>query len=55
MRLHLADCALYRARLFRDRVALAEARRLIDACGYRRLPELEDAEAAAMDWPDPFR
>jgi tetratricopeptide (TPR) repeat protein len=55
MRLHLADCALYRARLFRDRVALAEARRLIDACGYRRVPELEDAEAAAMDWPDPFR
>jgi tetratricopeptide (TPR) repeat protein len=54
MRLHLADCALYRARLFRDRAALAEARRLIDACGYRRrLPELEDAERAAADWPDP--
>jgi len=53
MRLHLADCALYRARLFRDRAALAEARRLIEACGYRRrLPELEDAERAAPDWPN---
>ena len=49
MRLHLADIALSRARLFADRAALAEARRLIEECGYgRRLPELEDAEAAAQ-------
>lgn len=47
MKLHLADIALYRARLFRDRDALLEARRLIEECGYgRRIPELEDAEAA---------
>jgi len=46
MKLHLADIALHRARLFRDRAALAEARRLIEECGYgRRLPELADAEA----------
>jgi hypothetical protein len=52
MQLHLADCALHRARLFRDRAALAQARRLIEDCGYgRRLPELEDAERAAADWP----
>ncbi len=52
MQLHLADCALYRARLFSDRAALAQARRLIETCGYgRRLPELEDAERAAADWP----
>jgi hypothetical protein len=51
MRLHLADVYLYRARLFRDRQALAEARRLIEACGYgRRLGELADAEAAARGW-----
>ncbi|WP_295393187.1 TIR domain-containing protein [uncultured Thiodictyon sp.] len=52
MQLHLADCALHRARLFRDRQALAQARRLIESCHYgRRLPELADAEAAAKDWP----
>lgn len=45
MRLHLADVALYRARLFHDSSALAEARRLIDVCGYgRRLPELTHLE-----------
>jgi hypothetical protein len=45
MRLHLADVALYRARFFRDRDALAEARRLVEECGYlRRLPEIEDLE-----------
>ncbi len=54
MQLHLADCALYRARLFRDRAALTDARRLIEAHDYgRRLPELADAEAAAADWPEP--
>jgi len=54
MALHLADCALTRARLFRDHTALAEARRLIETHGYgRRLPELEDAEAAAALWPQP--
>jgi hypothetical protein len=43
-----ADIQLYRARLFRDRAALAEARRLIEKHGYhRRDGELADAEAAA--------
>jgi hypothetical protein len=42
---------LTRARLFRDRSQLTQARALIQDCGYgRRLPELEDAEAAARDW-----
>jgi hypothetical protein len=50
MPLHLADVHLHRARLFRDRAALAEARALIDRHGYgRRRDELADAEAAA-DW-----
>ncbi|EXJ14095.1 hypothetical protein [Imhoffiella purpurea] len=54
MALHLVDCALTRARLFHDRAALAEARRLIEKHGYgRRLPELENAEAAAATWPQP--
>ncbi|MCK6437318.1 TIR domain-containing protein [Rivihabitans pingtungensis] len=45
MKLHLADIALTRARLFEDKAALAKARALIEECGYgRRLPELEDAE-----------
>ena len=52
MILHLADIALYRARLFHDRSALAKARELIESCGYgRRLPELQDAESAAGNWP----
>ncbi|PXX77737.1 TIR domain-containing protein [Rivihabitans pingtungensis] len=47
MKLHLADIALTRARLFEDTTELAKARALIEECGYgRRLPELEDAEAA---------
>ncbi len=47
MPLFLADVALYRARLFGDRGALVEARRLIERHGYgRRLGELADAEAA---------
>jgi hypothetical protein len=47
MRLRMADILLYRARLFRDKGALAEARKLIEQCGYwRRKEELEDAEAA---------
>jgi tetratricopeptide (TPR) repeat protein len=47
MPLFLADIALYRGRLFGDRAALVEARRLIVKHGYgRRLGELEDAEAA---------
>ncbi len=46
MPLFLADVQLYRARLFGDRQALAEARRLIETYGYdRRLAELEHAEA----------
>jgi hypothetical protein len=52
MNLHLADVALYRARLFQDRAALAEARRLVVECGYgRRLPEIEDLEANSASWP----
>ena len=51
MGLHQADVQLYRARLFRDREALAAARRLIEEHGYgRRLGELEDAEAVAEGW-----
>ncbi len=47
MPLFLADVALYRGRLFGDRAALVEARRLIEKYGYgRRLGELADAEAA---------
>lgn len=47
MRLHMADIHLTRARLFGNRAELAKARTLITECGYgRRLPELEDAEAA---------
>jgi hypothetical protein len=53
MRLFMADVLLHRARLFRDKVALAEARKQIDACGYhRRKDELADAEEAAKNWKD---
>jgi tetratricopeptide (TPR) repeat protein len=53
MPLYQADILLYRARLFRDRAALAEARRLIEKHGYhRRDEELADAEAAAVNWKD---
>jgi hypothetical protein len=52
MPLYLADIHLHRARLFRDRAELAQARTLIDKHGYgRRLEELADAEAAANAWP----
>ena len=51
MPLHLADVHLYRARLFHDRAALAEARRLVEKHGYfRRCEELADLEAAADRW-----
>jgi tetratricopeptide (TPR) repeat protein len=51
MKLHLADIALYRARLFHDRVSLVEARRLVEGCGYgRRLPEIADLEAESAKW-----
>ena len=51
MRLHMADVQLTRARLFRDKDALTEARKLIKQCGYhRRDEELADAEQAAKDW-----
>ena len=54
MRLHLADIHLHRARLFCEKPALAEARKLIERCGYgRRKEELEDAEEAAKNWPEP--
>ena len=60
MQLHLADIRLHRARLFglsprrppaypwtSPRADLADARKLIETCGYRRrLGELEDAEVA---------
>jgi len=51
MPLYLAEVHLYRARLFHDRAALAEARRLVDQHGYgRRREELEDLEAVADGW-----
>ncbi|MCP3994517.1 MAG: hypothetical protein GY722_05555, partial [bacterium] len=51
MPLFQADVHLHRARLFRDRAALVEARRLIEKHGYgRRVEELADAEAAAKGW-----
>ena len=47
MPLHLADIHLHRAGLFADRAELDKARALIEKHGYnRRLPELQDAEAA---------
>ena len=58
MRLHMADIHLYRARLFfreanypweSPEKDLAEARKLIEQCGYwRREEELEDAEEAIL-------
>jgi hypothetical protein len=61
MRLHMADIHLHRARLFfreanypweSPQHDLAEARRLIETCGYwRRKEELEDAEAAILGKP----
>ena len=52
MPLHLADIHLHRARLFRDKAELPKARCLIEKHGYgRRKEELEDAEAAASNWP----
>jgi hypothetical protein len=46
MPLYLADVNLHRARLFRDRPALAEARALIDRHGYGRRRD----EVAAAHW-----
>jgi tetratricopeptide (TPR) repeat protein len=52
MPLYLADIHLHRARLFRDKAELAKAGELIEKHGYgRRKEELEDAEAAAGNWP----
>lgn len=54
MPLYLADIALYRARFFQDREALAEARRLVDKHGYgRRIEELEAVERASEEWAAP--
>lgn len=51
MPLFQADIQLTRARLFRDRAALEEARRLIEKHGYhRRDGELADALEAAKGW-----
>ncbi len=51
MPLFLADVHLHRARLFRDKSALAQARTLIHQYHYgRRTEELADAEAAATQW-----
>jgi hypothetical protein len=45
MKLHLADVAIYRARLFDDRSALAKAKDLVEQCGYgRRRAEIEILE-----------
>jgi hypothetical protein len=53
MPLFQADIQLYRARLFRERDALTEARRFIEKHGYhRRDEELADAEIAAKRWPE---
>jgi hypothetical protein len=53
MKLHMADVQLHRARLFRDRRALAEAKALIDECGYhRRDDEVADAEEAFRRWEE---
>jgi hypothetical protein len=50
MRLHMADVQLTRARLFRDREALASAAELIEKCGYhRRDEELGDAREMMID------
>jgi hypothetical protein len=52
MPLYLADIHLHHARFFRDRAELARARELIEKHGYgRRQEELDDAEAAARNWP----
>ena len=51
MPLFQADIHLTRARLFRDRASLADARRLIEKHGYhRRDGELADALEAAKSW-----
>jgi len=51
MQLHMADVLLTRGRLFRCPADLAQARKLIEQCGYwRRKEELEDAEEAAKGW-----
>jgi hypothetical protein len=51
MPLFQADVQLYRARLFKDKEALVDARRLIEKHGYgRRLEELADVEAASERW-----
>ncbi len=51
MPLFLADVHLHRARLLRDRAALAQAAAMIRAHGYgRRDEELADAEAASKGW-----
>ena len=50
MPLYQADILLHRARLFQDKDALVEARRLIEKHGYaRRLEELEDAEESLRE------
>lgn len=49
----MADVHLHRARLLRDKAALAEARKLIDECSYhRRDGEPADAEEAAKGWQE---
>ncbi|MBI3824036.1 MAG: hypothetical protein HY289_15315 [Planctomycetes bacterium] len=51
MPLYLADVALHRARMFRDKTELAKAAKLIRDLGYgRRDGELTDAEEAARSW-----
>jgi hypothetical protein len=51
MPLYLADVFLHRARFFHDKGELLKARGLVDSHDYwRRKQELEDAEAAAVDW-----
>lgn len=54
MPLYLADVHLHRARLFHDKAELKRARVLIEKHSYwRRKEELEDAEAASVNWKAP--
>lgn len=57
MPIFLADAQLTRARLFRDRTALAEARELLldlrTRGSHRHDIMLADAEQASTQWPAP--
>ncbi len=51
MKVHMANIHLHRARLFRDKEKLKQARAMIERCGYwRRQEELKDAEKVPKLW-----